>query len=425
MRLTASGHSESDPASHHDNLDCFDSTYHPWNTTRVGPQKDIVGTWEKLVRSRGLRFCVSNYAAHAWHWLQTAYGYAPEGPLAGIRYDAYTTTRRDGRGKWWDGLDPLELYAGRNIVMPDGIKTIAEAKKWHAANDRIWNEDPPSKGPKFTRTWYLRCKELLDKHRLDMLYFDDTELPLGQTGLDITAHYYNVNLKWHSGSQEAVVAAKEFTPARSGEAMLDIECGRAQGILQAPWQTDTCIGDWHYSRPLFEEHKYKTPSMVAQILVDIVSKNGNLMLNIPVRGDGTIDEDEYAFLETFGRWMAVHGEAIYGTRPFKVYGEGPQDVNGSPNFKEVGIRPLDANDVRYTQKGNVFYAFIFGWPEDGRAHFKSLRQNIPFHPETVRSVELLGMLGKLFFKQSTEDLVISLPPRPENHLDAFAFRIQS
>jgi alpha-L-fucosidase len=412
-------------ACHHDNLDCFDSTHHGWNTTKVGPRKDIVGTWEKLVRSRGLRFGVSNHSSHAWHWLQTAYGYDPEGPMAGVRYDAYTVSRRDGKGTWWDGLDPQELYTGRNLVMPDGITTIDAAKQWHETHDRVWNEAAPSMNPEFTRTWYLRCQELVDKYKPDLLYFDDTELPLGQTGLDITAHYYNANLTWHHGSQQAVVAAKEFTAEHLGATMLDIERGRAQGILDAPWQTDTCIGDWHYNRSVFEQHRYKTPGMVAQMLVDIVSKNGNLMLNIPVRGDGTIDEDEHAFLETFGRWIAVNGEAIYGTRPFKVYGEGPPDVSGSHNFNEGGARPFDANDVRFTQKGNVLYAFILGWPESGKTHMKSLRRNGPLYPEMIRSVELLGMDGKLSFQQTAEELVIALPPRPQDHLNAFAFRILS
>jgi alpha-L-fucosidase len=411
-------------ACHHDNLDCFDSTHHAWNTTRVGPGTDIVGRWEKLARARGLRFGVSNHSSHAWHWLQTAYGYDPEGPMAGVRYDAYRLQKSDGQGQWWNGLDPQELYTGRNIVMPDGIKTIAEANAWHEANDRKWNESAPSMNPEFTRTWYLRCKELVDKYKPDLLYFDDTELPLGQTGLDIAAHYYNANLQWH-GSQQAVIAAKELAPQHVGATMLDIERGRAQGILEVPWQTDTCIGDWHYKRSIFEKHEYKTPERVAQTLVDIVSKNGNLMLNIPVRGDGTIDEDEHAFLESFGAWMRIHGEAIYGTRPFKVYGEGPPDVVGSHNFNEGKARPFDANDIRFTQKGNVLYAFFLGWPLDGTARIKSLAKSSSLYPARVGSIELLGVEGRLEFTQASDALVVKLPAKPSNRLNAFALRIRS
>ena len=114
-------------ANHHDNLDMFDSRHHAWNTTRVGPRRDIVGTWEKVARAHGLRFGVSNHGAHAWHWWQTAYGYDAEGPRKGQRYDAFRLTRADGRGKWWEGLDPQALYTGRNMVIPDGIDSIAAA----------------------------------------------------------------------------------------------------------------------------------------------------------------------------------------------------------------------------------------------------------------------------------------------------------
>jgi alpha-L-fucosidase len=410
---------------HHDNLDCFASTHHNWNTTRVGPMKDIVGIWAKVARQHGLRFGISNHSSHAWHWLQTSYGYDAEGPLAGVRYDAYTLRKADGKGQWWDGLDPQELYTGRNVVIPDGIKTVAEALKWHVDHDRVWNEAPPPMNPEFTRTWFLRCKELVDKYKPDMLYFDDTELPLGQTGLDVVAHYYNANMSWNHGNQEAVVAAKGYTPEHMGATMLDIERGRAQGILEAPWQTDTCIGDWHYKRSLFEQHKYKTPGSVAQTLVDIVSKNGNLMLNIPVRGDGTIDEDEQAFLEEFGRWMRVHGEAIYGTRPFSVYGEGLPDVKGTHNFNEASARPFTAEDIRFTKKGDQLYFFALGWPEDGVLRVKTLRKGNPVYPASIRAIQMLGNSGRLQHQQTPDALEVRLPPRPERHLDAYAFQVMS
>ena len=141
-------------ANHHDNFDCFDSKYHEWNSVRVGPHKDIVGTWEKVARAAGLRFGVTNHSAHAWHWFQVAYGYDPEGPLAGIRYDAFLT-KADGKGKWWEGLDPQELYTGRNMVMPDGITTVKEAKAWHDKNDGEWLETPPPNNPHFADKWLL------------------------------------------------------------------------------------------------------------------------------------------------------------------------------------------------------------------------------------------------------------------------------
>jgi alpha-L-fucosidase len=134
-------------ANHHDNFDAYDSKYHGWNSARVGPKRDIVGTWAKAARAKRLRFGVSNHSAHAWHWLQPAYGYDPEGPLAGQRYDAWRLTKADGGGKWWDGLDPQELCTNRNMVMPDSVTTIRTANEWHDQNDRAWVGVPSGRDP--------------------------------------------------------------------------------------------------------------------------------------------------------------------------------------------------------------------------------------------------------------------------------------
>lgn len=196
-------------ANHHDNFDNYDSKYHEWNSVRVGPKKDIVGTWEKIARKHGLYFGVSNHSAHAWHWLQTAYGYDGEGDLAGVRYDAATLTKADGKGKWWEGLDPQELYTGPTIKMPDGIESAKAVGEWHEKNTRPWNKNPPPINPKFVENWFLRCQDLVDKYHPDLIYFDNFGLPLGQTGLDIVAHIYNSDMKLHHGKTNVVVTAKD------------------------------------------------------------------------------------------------------------------------------------------------------------------------------------------------------------------------
>ena len=251
---------------------------------RTGPKQDIVGTWAKVARAQGLKFGVSNHSAHAWHWFQAAYGYDAEGPLAGVRYDAARLTKADGAGKWWDGLDPQELYTGPNIKIPDGLTSIKAMNEWHEKNDRVWNENPPAMNPAFTEQWFLRCQDLVDKYHPDVLYFDNTELPLGQAGLDIVAHYYNASAARTKGAPDVVVNAKHMTPEHVAGVVEDIERGVATGIRPLPWQTDTCIGSWHYSREIAEQNKYKTVPQVIAMLLDIVSKNGNLMLSIPVRG---------------------------------------------------------------------------------------------------------------------------------------------
>jgi alpha-L-fucosidase len=407
-------------ANHHDNFDCYDSSHHAWNSVRVGPKRDIVGTWAKIARARGLRFGVTNHSSHAWEWFQTAYGYDPEGPLAGTRYDAYTLTRQDGAGKWWDGLEPQELYVGRSLVMPDGITTIKQANEWHKNNDSAWTEYAPAKQPEFVESWFQRCKELLDKYEPDLLYFDDAQLPFGQAGLDIAAHFYNSSIA-RKGQLEAVLNSKSLTPDRVGTMVLDMERGRSDAILPAAWQTDTCIGDWHYNRSVYEQHRYKTGRLVIQMLADIVSKNGNLLLNIPVRGDGTIDEDERKVLAELAGWMPANGEAIFGTRPFTVFGEGKQNVKGSGNFNEGQSNSYTAEDIRFTRKGDTLYAIGMAWPDGGKMTINTLAAGGAHYPREIGFVKLLSTGEDLKFTRGPEALEISLP---EKKPDEFAFAVK-
>jgi len=408
-------------ANHHDNFDTYNSRYHDWNATRIGPRKDIVGTYTKIARERGLRVAVTNHSGHAWHWLQTAYDYDPEGSLAGVRYDAYTLRKADGKGKWWEGLDPQELYTGRNIVMPDGISTIAAANAWHEANDRKWNEASPPMNPTFAKNWFLRCQDLMDTYKPDLVYYDDTELPMGQYGLDVVAHYYNSCIR-DKGKLDVVVTAKHVKPEHEGAFTLDIERGKAEGIQALPWQTDTCIGHWHYDLDTFLNHQYKTPKVVIHSLIDIVSKNGNLMLSIPMKGDGTIDSDELAFLKAIATWIPLHGEAIYGTRPFTVFGEGPPDIlTGKMNEKSQ--RPFTAEDIRFTQKGDILYAFALGWPTGGKLTIKTLARGAAAFPKPIQLVTLIGG-GQLTFVQNTEGLTVNLPEKAPNEY-AYAFVIRT
>jgi alpha-L-fucosidase len=418
-------------ANHHDNFDAYDSKYHAWNSVNVGAKKDIVGTWARVARKRGLRFGVSNHSAHAWHWFQTAYGYDGEGPLAGVRYDAFTLKKEDGRGKWWDGLDPQDLYTGPNMVIPDGLTSIKAVNDWHEAHDRRWSEDPPANNPAFVDKWFLRCQDLVDKYDPDLLYFDNAGLPLGQTGLDIAAHYYNANIRRHRGNLEAVLNSKGLRESQRGALVEDIERGVAEGIRPAPWQTDTCIGSWHYDRKIFERHGYKTVAQVVRMLVDIVSKNGNLLLSVPVRGDGTIDEDEIAFLEGMAKWMDVNGEAIFATRPWVVYGEGPSVVEKAEaghfgGARDVRSNPYTAEDVRFTTKGDTLYAVLMEWPAERTVLVTSLASGTPEKAallgKEIVSVGLLGSADKVVWSRDAAGLHATLPAARPGH-DAFTLKV--
>ncbi|KQY79358.1 alpha-L-fucosidase [Pelomonas sp. Root1444] len=394
-------------ANHHDNFDAYDSKYHPWNSVRVGPKKDIVGTWAKLARAKGLRFGVSNHSSRAWHWLAPAYGYDPEGPLAGQRYDAFNLTKADGKGKWWEGLDPQDLYTGPNRVMPDGISTVAAVTEWHKRSYYTWKDAEPPNNPAFIRQWFLRCRDLIDSYRPDLVYFDNAHLPLGQAGLDIAAHYYNASMAWH-GKVEAVINAKELSPEMRGGVVEDLERGQRAGIEPLPWQTCTCIGDWHYNRGIFDSHGYKSAASVIHRLADIVSKNGNLLLSIPLRGDGSIDADERKILEDIAAWMGRNGEAIHGTRPWRIFGEGPTQVGGGM-FSEGQLKNFTTQDIRFTTKAGALYAIGLAWPTDGVMRIAALAQDSGLAPGVIERVEAVGSTDSLPFKRTPQGLEVRLP----------------
>ncbi len=392
-------------ANHHDNFDCFDSKYQPWNSTRIGPKKDIVGTWARVARKHGLRFGITCHASRAWSWFEVAQGADKTGPMAGVPYDG-KLTKEQGRGQWWEGLDPQDLYAQN-----------------HAPGKRLewdWNASKGSSVPDkaYCEKFYNRTIDLIDKYHPDLLYFDDNVLPLypiSDAGLRIAAYYYNANMKRHGGGLEAVLTGKNLNEQQRQALVWDFERGRSSAIEPRPWQTDTCIGDWHYRRSLYEEHRYKTVEQVVRMLADIVSKNGTLLLNIPVRGDGTIDSDEENFLEGMAAWMDVNHEAIYNTRPWFVSGEGPVQVKGG-GFSEGGEDKLTAEDFRFTTRGNTLYAIAMGWPEGGKYTVRSLAAGAPGVKGKVESVELLGARGNLPFARTAEGLVVTLPSkRPCEH----------
>ena len=380
-------------ANHHDNLDCYDSAYQEWNSMRVGPHKDIVGGWAKAARGAGLRFGVTVHAARAWDWFDVAHGADVGGPLIGVPYDG-NLTKAEGQGKWWDGLDPAELYG------PAGKGRTPAARE--AYNLKFFN----------------RTMDLVNKYQPDLLYFDDGVLPLnnqpGDYGLKIAAHYYNSSLRWH-GQNEAVMNTKGLNETQRRCLVRDIERGKSEKIDPCVWQTDTCIGGWHYARSTFERHRYKKASEVIGMLVDIVSKNGNLLLNIPVRGDGTIDSDETAFLGEMAKWIAVNGDGIFATRPWRTYGEGPstseeQEKGRFGGLKDVASKPYTAEDIRFTasKDGRTLYAIALGWPTGGKLLLKSLAKAAPGFGE-VTSVKLMGCDRKLSFTRDELGLAIELP----------------
>ena len=400
-------------ANHHDNFDNYNSRFHNWNSVKIGPKKDIVGIYTKLAREHGLRVAVTNHSSHAWHWLQTAYDYDPEGPLPGVRYDAYNLTKADGKGKWWEGFDPQELYTGRNLVMPDGVTTIAARQRVPQSQRRpVARRDSADEPGVRSQLVPARARTCSTPTSPTSFTSTTPSCPSNSTASPSPRTIYNSSIR-DKGRNEAVVTGKGLRPDHVGAITLDIERGKAQGILADPWQTDTCIGDWHYNIAVFENHKYKTPKSVIHSLIDIVSKNGNLMLNIPVKGDGTIDSDERAFLEAIATWIPKHGEAIYGTRPFSVFGEGPPDVTSNANFNERNQRAYTAEDIRFTRRATRSMRSRFVWPDNGKYVIKTLATGSSVLPRPIQRVELIGG-GPIKFAQEPSGLTLNLPDKAPN-----------
>ena len=389
-------------ACHHDNLDCYDSRYHAWNSLRVGPKRDVVGTWARAARKAGLKFGVSNHAAHAWHWYQTAYGYDAEGPLKGVRYDAATLRKADGKGTWWEGLDPQELYTGAHIVAPDGIATMTALHKWHDTHDGEWVEIGPPHDPSYVSKWLLRQTDLIDKYKPDLVYFDDYELPFGPVGLEAAADYYNRSIQWH-GKIDVVLTAKKIQSAHRYGVVEDVERGFTDHIWDEPWQTDTCLGDWFYNIARLRDKNYKSAPEVIQRLADVVSKNGNLLLSVPQPGNGAIDSEVERILDGMTDWVGINGEAIFGSRPWRRYGEGPTIVpTGMMNETTV---PFTSRDIRFTTNTGALYALFLGWPEDA-ATIGALARTI--NGGVVERATLLGG-GVVAHRQDAKGLQVTMP----------------
>lgn len=371
---------------HHDNFDLWASKHQRWNAAGMGPRRDIVGAFAAAARAEGLRFGVSEHLWVTYKWFSIARDHDDTGPLANVPYD---------------GGDPAaaDLYA-----------TCPEVHR-----DLKWDESGIAESWK--RHWFLRIKDLVDQHAPDLLY-SDSWIPFGDVGTALVAHYYNRYARAH-GRQEAVYTSKGPQDCARGTCVYDVERGMVETIWPRPWSSHTCVGNWHYKRG----QSYKSAKIVIDTLVDVVSRNGNLLLNFPLRSDGTLDAEEERLLDEIAAWTSVNGEAIYGTRPWKTFGEGPSAAPsaGDAKFNESQRKELTSRDVRYTRKGDVLFALVMGWP-GARVTLGGLAPGGPHGVGRVSRVELLGRPGPLRVTQDASGLAVDLPAEPSSP-HAVALRI--
>jgi alpha-L-fucosidase len=385
---------------HHDNFDMWHSRYQPqWNAVNAGPRRDILGNFAMAARKQDLRFGVSEHLSNSFAWFGTAHGADKTGPLAGVPYD--------GTNSEFSGL-----YHDYSQMPPEWVDKVVNAPAKGAI--AMSREGPDS----WRINYFNRILDVVSQHQPDLLYTDGG-IPFGDDGLAIVAHLYNTSAARHNGKIEAIFTSKSRPDAENGMCMLDVERGVVDNIWPRAWQTDTCIGNWHYDT----RARYKTPKRVVDMLVDIVSRNGNLLLNFPLPNSGWPDDKELAILDAITAWMSVNSEGIYATRPWKIFGAGPgADIKPSAaaQFNEATRQDLTADDVRFTTKGDVLYAFVMGAPGK-QAVIPSLATGGPQAVGTIKNVELLGR-GKVPYKQDATALTIQLPDQlPSDH--AIAFKI--
>lgn len=357
-------------AEHHDGFAMYDCAFSEWNAARMGPKRDLIEELAIAVRKQWLVFGLSSHRAEHWWFFH-----------GGMQFDS-------------DVQDPR--FAGLyGPAQPESL--------------------PPNE--EFLDDWLARTCELVDKYQPQLVWFDWwIEQPIFQAYLQkFAAYYYNRGAQWERG----VAINYKHDAFPEGTAVFDIERGQSADMRPIFWQTDTAVSknSWGY----VENQDYKTVEAIVGDLVDIVSKNGALLLNIGPRPDGTIPEAEEKLLLGVGQWLGMNGEAIYGTRPWKVFGEGPTPVVGG-SFNDTRRSPFTSQDVRFTTSGDMLYAIILAWPEHGAVTIKTLATDAGVFQSQIARIELLGHHGELQWTREASGLTISLPERkPGAH--AFACRI--
>jgi alpha-L-fucosidase len=368
-------------AEHHDGFAMYDSGVSDWTAAKMGPHRDVIGDLAKAVRSAGLHFGVSSHRVEHNFFLGVGRTFLSD--INDPQYAAFYGPAHT----WLNNKQGTPLDADFTYVSP------------------AWADD-----------WLARSTELVEKYHPDIVYFDWW---IGQASIRsnltrFAAFYYNRSLKY--GDHVGVINYKDYAMHEHG-GVLDLERGQLGDIRPLPWQTDTSISNksWGFIR----DDTYKSPQFVIHQLIDIVSKNGNLLLNIGPRSDGTIPGEVQQVLLDVGAWLNTNGEAIYGTRPWRSYGEGPTKV-AAGSFHDTDTGNYTPEDFRFTTKSGALYAIGLVWPTNGEAVIHSLAPTPDTKP--VQSVALLGSDATLQFEQRKDGLHVQLPAQhPAKY--AYALRV--
>ena len=368
--------------NHHDNFDCWDSKYQPWNAVNIGPHQDIIGIWEKVARKHGMPFGIGFHSTPARTWGQfmpVRYASDKHGDKAGIPYDAMLT-KADGTGKWWEGMDPQDLYGP---IHHDGRKSLETP----FANQFMWRVD-----------------DAIRKYQPDMIYFDEhagnsqidlgIDMGLGELTPQIIANFYNIAEKRTEGRREVVATFKgvggRYNSFQHNPELISIvdrslvkstELYTEDNIMAFPFQTEVSLQEWHY----LQGGKYRSAEEIITRLMQNVARNGCLLLNITQRGRGNIDDEARQICLDIGRWIDINQEAIYSARPFTQWGD---------------------EHVIYTRQGGYIYATILH-PSAGAIVLSAL-SNQSASIGKIEKVELVENGHRLPFTQTAEGVTIQM-----------------
>lgn len=384
-------------ANHHDHFDNFASTYHPWNSVNVGPHKDLIGQFSASAKKYNIPFGISSHDDRFLNWWLSAFGADTSGPYKGIAYDG-RLIQSDGKGQWWDGLNPADLYG-----LPPEKRTTAYVET-------------------VKKNYVLRTEELLTKYDVSMFWFDGYGFPWGDYGKEVCAYFLNNDLN-KNGRFTNVIAGK--FQGKEPAIVEDIERGGATEILSYPWEGTLTFTDWFLKPELPLKHNART---VIESLSDIISKNGNLLLNVELTASGIIPPEHKKILDTIGAWIIKDSIAIYDTKPWKIFGD---NINGGSAEKNISNADLEAankaksndfnertvaalpyphNEVRFTTRENNLYVFVLN-PTPGTIEIPSLGLHSQYNSNKITSIKLLGSNAKIIYKQEEDKLVLTIPSR--------------